>query len=155
MSGERLKATVSAHALLVDPTPGEGRHRLLLVRLAYRDHRSRKWAFPGGFVDDGESLETALIREVQEEIGVRMLSWRQVQVVPFLNQEKPHVGFLFRCDRWEGTPACLSHELEELAWFDETTFWQVSREGGMAYPEMTDQVACLGWKCGEQKEKTS
>lgn len=153
MSGERIKATLSAHALLVDESAGQGGNRLLLVRLAYRDHRSRKWAFPGGFVDDGESLDTALTREVQEEIGVRMRAWQQVEVVPFLEQERPHVGFLFRCTQWEGEPVCLSRELEELAWFDEASFWQMCQDGGLAYPEMCQQVACLGWRCREQEEK--
>lgn len=42
---------------------------ILLVRLTYSDIKGR-FMFPGGKVDPGESLEAALIREVEEEAGV-------------------------------------------------------------------------------------
>ena len=42
---------------------------VLLVRLTYSDIKGR-FMFPGGKVDPGESLEGALVREVEEEAGV-------------------------------------------------------------------------------------
>ena len=45
------------------------RGRLLLVR---RDHEPRlgEWSFPSGFVDAGEVLEEAAVRETKEETGL-------------------------------------------------------------------------------------
>ncbi len=42
---------------------------IVLVRRAI-EPRSGKWVFPGGYVDRGESLEAAALREVKEEAGL-------------------------------------------------------------------------------------
>ncbi len=141
---ERLLATVSTHALIIDHRQ-PGQERLLMARLAYQDHRWRKWSFPGGFVDQGECLETALCREVIEETGVQLLSWEQVMVVPFFNLERPHISFVFRCDHWEGEPSSRSRELLETEWVDRTNFAEILRQDQMAYPQMRTQVECLDW----------
>lgn len=141
----RLKATLSAHGMLVDRTVVAG-GALLLVQLAYRDHRKCKWAFPGGYVDYGESVSMALHREVFEEVGVQLVDSRQVDVVSFCQQEKPHVGFLFLSERWKGKPKRCSREILKLIWANETIFWEIVSEDGLAYPEiMKQQVTHLGW----------
>lgn len=140
----RVKTTVSAHALIIDRPFGVGM-RVLMVRLAYKDHRWRKWSFPGGFVDEGEAVDAALSREVVEEIGVCLQHWEQVAVIPMLDQEQPHIGFVFLCDAWEGEVSCMSRELLETAWIDRSTFVQMVQEEALAYPFMVQQVACLGW----------
>ncbi|MBF0622477.1 MAG: NUDIX domain-containing protein [Magnetococcales bacterium] len=146
-----VKATISAHALIVDQSAIENGLRVLMVRLAYRDHRWRTWSFPGGYVDENETLESALAREVVEEVGVVLKQTVQVQTVPIIGPEKkPHVGFLFRCDAWEGEPTRVSHELLEVAWFTESDFHQKARESKLAYAEMCNQVSCLGWTLPER-----
>ncbi|MEO5362736.1 MAG: NUDIX hydrolase [Magnetococcus sp. DMHC-8] len=140
----RVNATVSAHGMLVECVDGVV-ERVLMVRLAYRDHRWRKWSFPGGFVDQGEELEAALVREVLEEIGVRLLRWQQATVIPILDQEHPNISFLFLCHAWEGEIRCCSHELLEYDWIDRAGFARIVQEDGLAYPVMVQQAACLGW----------
>ncbi|MER7012568.1 NUDIX domain-containing protein [Saccharopolyspora sp. NPDC000359] len=46
--------------------------RVLLLRRCAGDTRGGEWEFPGGKVDPGEDLSTALHREVREETGLRV-----------------------------------------------------------------------------------
>lgn len=51
--------------------------KLLLVQRD-RDPYSGKWALPGGFIEVGERLETAALRELEEETGVKNLFLEQL-----------------------------------------------------------------------------
>ena len=47
------------------------------VVLIERKNPPHGWALPGGFVDYGESFETAALREAHEETGLRVTGLRQ------------------------------------------------------------------------------
>ncbi len=44
--------------------------RILLARRQTGDHLAGHWEFPGGKIEDGESPEECLARELEEEFGV-------------------------------------------------------------------------------------
>jgi len=48
--------------------------RLLIGQRRRNDTSPLKWEFPGGKVRDGESPEVALVRELQEELGVTLVN---------------------------------------------------------------------------------
>ena len=55
--------------LTVDCVVFDESDRLLLIRRAYEPYMDR-YALPGGFVDVGETVEAAALRELKEETGI-------------------------------------------------------------------------------------
>ena len=66
--------------------------RVLMLHRVKKNHdlNHDKWIGVGGKFEDGESPDECLLREVREETGLTLLSWRCRGVVTFLS------------DRWEG-----------------------------------------------------
>ena len=53
------------------------RLEVLLIKRRKEPFKDR-WAFPGGFVDENESLENAAARELQEETGLKGIKLEQI-----------------------------------------------------------------------------
>ena len=64
-------------ALLV--RQGDEPRLLLALRSPARRSFPGVWDMPGGHCELGETLETTLVRELQEEIGVTPTAWRHVR----------------------------------------------------------------------------
>jgi len=56
----------------------DDRIEVLLIERG-REPFKGKWAFPGGFVDEDESLETAAARELKEETGLTRIRFEQLR----------------------------------------------------------------------------
>lgn len=55
------------------------------------------WALPGGFVDYGESLEEAAVREAKEETGLNLVDLRQFRAYsnPDRDPRQHNISFVF------------------------------------------------------------
>lgn len=93
------------------------RDHLLLLKRGIEPYRG-KWAPPGGFVEGGESLEAAAIREVREEVQIaldhRQLIPHAVVSVPRINQVY-HVFTVLLDDLAPAT--ATAPESLEVGWF--------------------------------------
>lgn len=97
-------------------------HQLLLVRRG-ADPYAGKWAPPGGFVEQDESLEAAAAREVLEEVGVDLSPDRLIPnaVVSLPHIQQVCVVFLAQLDR--RVPLRIAPpEVLEAAWFKEEDY---------------------------------
>ena len=48
-----------------------------------------RWEFPGGKIEEGEDLQTAVVREMQEEFGVTVSVGRKITSGSFIHKGKP------------------------------------------------------------------
>lgn len=90
--------------------------RVLLAQRPEGKSMAGLWEFPGGKVEPGETPEAALVRELDEELGIR--TWNSC-LAPLAFASHGYEGFhllmpLFACRKWEGTP--LGREGQRLAW---------------------------------------
>ena len=104
--GQR-RFTVTVGALIFD---NEG--RILLLDHVFRPDSG--WGIPGGFIDGGENPESALRRELKEEIAVEVAE-AQLLFARTLGRPK-QIEIYFRA-RISGTPVPSSFEIKRAEWF--------------------------------------
>jgi len=102
------RVTIPKHIVAVAGLVTDAGGRVLMVRSPRRD-----WEFPGGQVEEGESLTDALRREVLEETGVTVSAGALVGV--YSNVKSHIVMFDFLCNLVGGELA-TSAESPEVAW---------------------------------------
>ena len=81
-----------------------GQDYLMLHRVKKEvDENKDKWIGIGGKFEEGESPEDCLLREVREETGLSLTSWRYRGIVTFVSDEwGTEYMHLFTADAWEG-----------------------------------------------------
>lgn len=91
--------------------------RILLQRRPAGKAMAGLWEFPGGKIEPGESPETALIRELEEELGI-LTETACLAPATFATGTTeagdPLILLLYVCRKWRGMPQAL--HAEALRW---------------------------------------
>ena len=85
--------------------------RILLAQRPEGKSLAGLWEFPGGKLDPGETPEAALIRELEEELGI---STKTACLAPLTFASHSYENFhllmpLFVCRKWQGVPQAREH----------------------------------------------
>ncbi|CAL1690026.1 CTP pyrophosphohydrolase [Brevundimonas subvibrioides] len=111
MSDAPLPVVLVVAAALVDV---DG--RVLIAKRPEGKALAGLWEFPGGKVEPGERPEAALIRELNEELGIDV---QEACLAPFVFASHAYESFhllmpLYLCRRWSGLVVAREHAA--LAW---------------------------------------
>ena len=109
--GQDLPVVLVSAVALVD---ADG--RVLLAQRPAGKPMAGLWEFPGGKVNPGETPETALIRELAEELGIDVAA---SCLAPFTFASYGYPDFhllmpLYVCRKWSGIP--MAREGQRLTW---------------------------------------
>jgi 8-oxo-dGTP diphosphatase len=107
----QLKLVLVAACALIDP---DG--RVLIAQRPPGKSMAGLWEFPGGKVEEGESPEAALIRELREELGIDV---QAACLAPFTFASHTYPNFhllmpVYVCRRWDGIPQAI--EAQAIKW---------------------------------------
>jgi ADP-ribose pyrophosphatase YjhB (NUDIX family) len=119
---ERLVCPSCRFVLYLDPKVAVGTivggagDRVLLLRRAIEPGYG-KWVFPGGYVDRGEIVEQAALREAREECGLEVRLTGLIGMYSYQGRTPIVIVYSAVPTRDGGDGVCMDEESLEARWF--------------------------------------
>jgi len=79
-------------------------HEVLIALRPAESHQGGLWEFPGGKVEEGESVERALNREFEEELGISVQVCTELTQIKHEYADKSVMLDVWRIEKSSGTP---------------------------------------------------
>ena len=97
------------------------KNNLYLIAQRNRNkHMGLKWEFPGGKVNENETLEEALSREIKEELDISINIYKKIAKEKYKDKKIDIILHYFLCSHKSGTIKLNEHE--NLAWVEKKDF---------------------------------
>ncbi len=103
---------VSAAALI------DKNRKVLVAQRPQGKHLAGLWEFPGGKLEADETPEQCLVRELKEELNIKVTikDLKPISFAAHRYDDFQLIMLLYTCTRWYGTPQ--AHEHDALKWCD-------------------------------------
>lgn len=79
-------------------------YEIFITQRAADAHMANKWEFPGGKIEQGESPEQAVIRELEEEVGIIARAPRLFDKLEYQFPDRHITLWFYLVEQWEGEP---------------------------------------------------
>jgi 8-oxo-dGTP diphosphatase/A/G-specific adenine glycosylase len=99
-----MEKRINGRAIIID-----GEDVLLMFRRKIKNGQIKEYyAIPGGGLEENETIEECVKREIQEEFNIEVEVKEQLGVV----EDDKNIGYIFKCSIISGTPILGGEELE-------------------------------------------
>ena len=117
----------------------DGKYLMLHRTVKENDVNKDKWIGVGGHFEYGESPEECLLREVKEETGYTLTSWKYRGIVTFVyGEDTVEYMSLYTADRFSGDP--IPCDEGELEWVEKDRLYDLELwEGDKIFFRLLDQ----------------
>ena len=93
-----------------------GDDHVLIAKRSADKHMGNKWEFPGGKVENGETSQEALCRELKEELGIDVVSAELLTDVVHAYEDKKVILDVYEVTEWQGEAKGM--EQQPLLWVE-------------------------------------
>lgn len=87
-------------------------HRVLVTQRPYHASHGGFWEFPGGKIEEHETPDEAVKREIKEELGIDISHVEFVDLIQHKYADKSVELFVFKVGQYIGVPQCLVGQLD-------------------------------------------
>jgi len=94
----------------------------LIAQRNHKKHLGLKWEFPGGKVENNENFQDALIREIIEELSVKINIEKKITKKNYKDKKIDAIIHYFLCTLGEGIIKLTEHE--DFSWVEKKNLYK-------------------------------
>lgn len=93
----------------------DSKRRVLITKRALHSPQGSLWEFPGGKLESGETAVAALMREIQEEVGLTITQHTFIDVITHKYPTRTVLLWVYHVSSYTGEARCCEAQ-QDLRW---------------------------------------